>query len=160
MSELPEPDQAGQALADVRRRQQQVIDLANIPNWYWWVVGALMVVLAAGVDTQRELITGAAVSVFVIGIVATTLYVTVRPSRRAHLRNGILDVRGVLAIVSFVAVVIAVTLGVAFPLQAAGVSTPALVGCLAGGLVMGMGGPRLMRYLRKVMLDNRAGSAR
>jgi uncharacterized membrane protein YkvI len=160
MGELPDVDQAARALADVRRRQQQVIDLANIPNWYWWVVGGLTVVLAAGVDARRGLILGAAVSVFVVGMVATTLYVTVRPARRAQLRNGIVDIRGVLAILSFVALVIAVTLGIAFPLQAAGVPMPATVGCLAGALVMGIGGPLLMRFLRKVMLDNRAGSPR
>jgi hypothetical protein len=29
-----------------------------------------------------------------------------------------------------------------------------------GGLAMGVGGPLLMRFLRKIMLGNRAGQAR
>jgi hypothetical protein len=37
---------------------------------------------------------------------------------------------------------------------------PATWACLAGGLVMGLGGPVLNRWLRRVMLGNRAGSAR
>ena len=42
----------------------------------------------------------------------------------------------------------------------AGVHYPATWACLAGGLVMGLGGPVLNRWLRRVMLGNRAGSAR
>jgi len=45
-------DEAAQALAEIQRRQQQVIDQATVPGWYWWSVGALMVVLAVGVDIR------------------------------------------------------------------------------------------------------------
>jgi hypothetical protein len=36
----------------------------------------------------------------------------------------------------------------------------ATLACLAGGLVMGMGGPVLMRRLRVIMLGNRTGAVR
>jgi len=32
------PGEAAQALDEIQRRQQQVIDLAAIPAWYWWAV--------------------------------------------------------------------------------------------------------------------------
>jgi len=37
---------------------------------------------------------------------------------------------------------------------------PATLACVAGGLVMGLGGPVLMRVLREIMLGNRTGVTR
>ncbi len=160
MTDQTGPGEAAQALDEIQRRQQQVIDLATIPVWYWWAVGGLMVVLAAGVDARRPAAIGAAVTVFVLGILAATGWVVGRSFRRAQLRNGLLDARGVLAILGFVALIVAGTIGIAFALRAAGVTHPATLACLVGGLAMGLGGPVLMRVLRRIMLGNRAGMPR
>jgi hypothetical protein len=159
MSEQMSPGETAQALDEIQRRQQQVIDLATIPAWYWWAVGGLMVVLAVGVDSRAPAAVAATVSVFVLGILAATGWVVGRAFRHAQLRNGLLDGRGVLAILGFVALIVGATLAIAFALRAAGVSHPATLACLAGGFAMGLGGPVLMRILRRVMLGNRAGSA-
>src|SRR6266702_3340764 len=119
MSNEPSPAEAAQALADIQLRQQQVIDLAMIPVWYRWAVGALMVVLAAGVDSRAPL-----------------------------------------AILGFVALIAGGTIGLAFGLRAAGAGHPATLACAAGGLVLGAGGPVLMRRLRAIMLGNRTGASR
>jgi hypothetical protein len=66
----------------------------------------------------------------------------------------------VAAILVFVALTVAITLGFAFILRAAGLSHPATLAAVMGGLGMGIGGPILMRRLRKIMLANRAGSPR
>lgn len=79
---------------------------------------------------------------------------------RARLRNGLLDGRGVAAILGFVALIVGGTLGIAFALRAGGVHYPATLACAAGGIAMGLGGPVLMRTLRRIMLGNRAGSPR
>ena len=63
-------------------------------------------------------------------------------------------------ILGFVAAIVGATIGLAFALRGAGVHYPATWACLAGGLIMGLGGPVLNRRLRRVMLGNRAGSAR
>jgi hypothetical protein len=160
MSEQMSPGEAAQALDEIQRRQQQVIDLAIIPAWYWWAVGGLMVVLAAGVDIRTPAALGITVPVFVVGLLAATAWVIGRAFRHAQLRNDLLDGRGVLAIIGFVAVIVGGTIGLAFALRGAGVHYPATWACLAGGLVMGLGGPALNRWLRHVMLSNRAGSAR
>jgi hypothetical protein len=160
MNDAPHADQAVQALAEIQARQQQVIDQAHVPIWYWWAVGTLMVVLAAGVDTGTAAVVGAAVSVFVVGLLAATAAAISGQFRHAKLRNGLLDGRGVVAILGFVALIVAGTLGVAFALRAAGVPYPATLACLAGGLGMGLGGPVMMRTLRQIMLGNRAGSPR
>jgi len=78
--------------------------------------------------------------------------------RQARLRNGLLDGRGVAAILGFVALIVGGTLGIAFGLRAAGIHYPATLACLAGGVAMGLGGPVLMRTLRRIMLGNRAGA--
>jgi|SRR5215467_12209138 len=160
MSEEPSPAEAAQALADIQLRQQQVIDLATIPTWFWWEVGALMVVLAAGVDSHANVLIGLSVSIFVVGILLGVGFVVVPAFRRAQLRNGLLDGRGVAAILGFVAVIVGGTIGLAFSLRAGGVHHPATLACLAGGLVMGLTGPVLMRRLRAIMLGNRTGASR
>jgi len=159
MNEL-HADDAADALAEIQRRQQQVIDQATVPAWYWWAVGGLMVVLAAGVDTRTPGAVGGAVAVFVVGLLSATWVVVRGQFRQARLRNGLLDGRGVMAILGFVAVIVGCTLGLAFALRAAHVPYPATLACLAGGVAMGLGGPVLMRTLRRIMLGNRAGSPR
>ena len=159
MNEL-HADDAAQALTEIQRRQQQVIDQATVPGWYWWSVGALMVILAAGVDTRTPATLGGAVAVFVIGLLSATGIVVRSQFLQARLRNGLLDGRGVVAILGFVALIVGCTLGLAFGLRAAGVPYPATLACAAGGTAMGLGGPILMRTLRRIMLGNRAGSTR
>jgi hypothetical protein len=119
-----------------------------------------MVVLGIGVDIRTPAAIGIAVGVFAVGVLAVTGWVIGWAFRHAQLRNGLIDPRGVLAILGFVALIVGGTIGLAFGLRGAGVHYPATWACLAGGLVMGLGGPVLNRWLRRVMLGNRAGSAR
>jgi hypothetical protein len=154
------PGEAAAALAEIQKRQQQVIDRAAVPAWYWWVVGALMVVLAVGVDTKTHLALGITIPVFVVGILSATSGAVVSQFRDARLRDGLLDGRGVIAILVFVWLIVGGTIGVAFALRAVGVSYPATIACAAGGVAMGLGGPALNRHLRRIMLGNRAGLQR
>jgi hypothetical protein len=154
------PGEAAEALAEIQKRQQQVIDRAAVPAWYWWAVGALMVVLAVGVDTRTHLALGITIPVFVVGLLSATGAAVVSQFRDARLRDGLLDGRGVMAILAFVALIVGCSLGIAFGLRAAGVPYPATIGCGVGGLVMGAGGPLLSRLLRRIMLGNRAGVTR
>jgi len=153
-------DEAARALAEIQRRQQQVIDQATVPGWYWWSVGALMVVLAVGVDIRTPAALGGAVAVFVVGLLSATGVVVRNQFLRARLRDGLLDGRAVVAILGFVALIVGFTLGLAFGLRAVGVHYPATLACLAGGIALGLGGPVLMRTLRRIMLGNRVGSTR
>jgi hypothetical protein len=160
MSDEVSPAEAAQALADIQLRQQQVIDLVTIPAWYWWAVGALMVVLAVGVDSHSPVAIGLTVPVFVLGLLAATGWVVGRAFRHAQIRNGMIDGRAVAAILGFDALIVGGTIALAFGLRSAGVGHPATLACVAGGLVMGAGGPVLMRRLRAIMLGNRTGAAR
>jgi hypothetical protein len=158
MDEETHTGDAARALAEIRRRQQQVIDQATVPAWYWWAVGALMVVLAVGVDIRTPTALGVGIPVFVVGLLSSTGVAIRGQFRQAKLRNGLLDDKAVAAILGFVAMIVAGTLGIAFALRAAGIHYPATLACTAGGIAMGLGGPVLMRMLRRIMLANRAGS--
>jgi len=151
------PGEAAEALAEIQKRQQQVIDRAIVPAWYWWAVGALMVVLAVGVDTRTHLALGITIPVFVIGLLSATGAAVRSQFRHARVHGGILDGTGVMAILGFVALIVGCSLGIAFGLRAAGISYPATIGCGVGGLMMALGGPVLSRLLRRIMLGNRAG---
>jgi hypothetical protein len=37
MSQPVQPDEAANALSEVRRQQEQVINSVMVPGWYWWV---------------------------------------------------------------------------------------------------------------------------
>jgi hypothetical protein len=152
------PGEAADALAEIRKRQQQVIDRAIVPAWYWWVVGALMVVLAVGVDTRTHLALGITIPVFAAGMLAATGAAVRGQFLDARVHGGLLDGTAVMAILAFVALIVGCTLGIAFALRAAGVSYPATIACAAGGAAMGLGGPVLSRQLRRIMLGNRTGA--
>jgi uncharacterized membrane protein (DUF485 family) len=154
------PGEAADALAEIHKRQQQVIERALVPAWYWWAVGALMVVLAVGVDTRTHLALGITIPVFVVGMLAATGAAVRSQFLDARVHDELLDGTGVIAILVFVALIVGTTIGIAFALRAAGVSYPATIACAVGGTAMGLGGPVLNRQLRRIMLGNRAGIKR
>jgi hypothetical protein len=159
MAEQIHPDEAARALAQIRDRQEQVIDTNTIPVWYWWLLGALIVLLAAAVESQNPATIGIGVAVFVLGLLAGTGWI-VRHALRVQVRNELLGARGIALILGFVAVTVLVSLAVAWRLQVAGVSHPATWGNAAGAVLLVAGGPLLTRVLRRIMLGRRAGGAR
>jgi hypothetical protein len=160
MGEELRPEEAARALAEIERRQEQVIRVVSIPAWYWWANAGLIVVLPAAIESGRPLVLGIGITVFVLGLLATIGMVVSGTVRHAQPRNGLVPPAGVLAILGFVAVVLAVTLPTAFALEAAGSRYPATLGSLVGGVLIVLGGPWLMRYLHRVMRANVTGGRR
>ena len=160
MPEDLRPDEAARALTEIRQRQEQVIKLAIIPAWYWWAIAGLMVGFSAAIDSHRRLAIAIGTSLFVIGVLTATARVVIGGMRRTQPRNDLLGPIGVLAILGFVATVLAVSLPTAFALQAAGVRYPATLGVLVGAILMVLSGPWLTRLLQRIMLAKRAGSQR
>lgn len=145
------PEEAARALAEIQRRQEQVIRLVGIPGWFWWAQAGLVVGLAAAIESRRPLVVGIGVTLFVVGLMAVIGRIVLGSVRHAQPRNDLVPPAGVLAILGFVALVLAVTLPSAFALQAAGVRYPATLGTLIGGTMIVVGGPLLTRYLLRIM---------
>ncbi|MGH3338749.1 MAG: hypothetical protein ACRDPL_07975 [Propionibacteriaceae bacterium] len=160
MADQVRPEEAARALTEIGQRQEQVIRLAVIPNWYWWAIAVLMVAFAAAVDTRQGLVVGIGTAVFVAGVLTTTGWVVVQAVRGAPPRNDLLGTGGVVAILGFVAVIVGVSLAVAFILKASGVSYAATIGVSVTAVLLVVGGPMLMRHLQGRMLANRSGSHR
>jgi len=160
MTDQVRPEEAVRALTEIGQRQEQVIRLAIIPNWYWWAIAVLMVAFAAAVDTRQGLLVGIGTAVFVAGVLTTTGRVVFRAVRSAQPRNTLLGPGGVVAILGFVAVTVGVSLAVAFILKASGVSYAATIGVLVPAVMLVVGGPMIMRYLQGLIPANRSGSRR
>lgn len=153
------PHEAAQALVEIGERQGQVIEVAVVPSWYWWTIGVIMVVLSAAVESRQPVAIGVGVAVFVVGLLWSTLLLIRRSVALVQPRNDLMRPKGVLAILGFVASILAAALPTAFALKAAGAIYPATIGIASGAVVLVVGGPLLMRYLRKVMRTS-AGSHR
>jgi hypothetical protein len=161
MSAHLNPDEATSALAEIRRRQEVVIDAVLVPAWYWWAVAAAIVAIGAAVDSRDAAVLAVVIPVAVVVIAALTGGMIFGAYRHAQMRSSeMLGGLGAVAIVGFVWLVVALTLGVGFALRAAGAHLPATIATAIGGAVLVIGGPILMRKLRKIMLGNRAGEAR
>ena len=161
MSGTVQPDEAASSLAEVQRRQQQVIDAVMIPLWYWWVVAASMIAIGAAVDTKRAAVLATVLPLVIALVAGLTLAMILGAYRRARVRSSeLLGGRGALSIVGFVWVVVGASLGIAFGLRAAGTAAPATIGTAVGAILMVTGGPVLGRWLRQLMLANRAGGGR
>lgn len=107
-----------------------------------------------GTDTCTEQI-----APFAVGLVGGTAWV-VRQAIRVKVRTDLVGVRGLGLILGFVAVTVTAALSVAFSLKGAGAAYPATWGQLAAAVCLVVGGPLLMRALRRIMVDRGAESGR
>ena len=160
MNDYVQPEEAATALAEVQRRQRQVIDSATVPVWYWWVVAAAMIAIGAAVDSRSDVVFGVTIGCSVVVLVALTGAMIFGLPGRARVRsNDLLGPRGALAIVGYVWLIVGLTLGAGFALRAARASAPATIATVIGGVAMLATGPLLSRWLRRTMLANRAGAS-
>jgi hypothetical protein len=152
------PDEASQALDGIRQRQARVIDETMIPTWFYGAVGASNVALAVGVDIDRPVSVVIGAVLFGLGIAGSVGWVAVGTARRAQPHNRLVGPLGILAIVALPALVVGVSVPVAFAADAAGWHYAATAGTLVGFVLMVICGPVLNRLLRRIMLANRTGS--
>jgi hypothetical protein len=139
------PRRGRRALTEIARPRAQVATLTIIPSWFWWATAVLMVGFSVAVETRRPLVIGIATAAFAFGVLIVTGRLVLGIVGHAQPRNDLLGPSGVLAILGFVAGILAVSLPTSFALKAAGVRYPATAGILLAGVFMVVGGPLLMR---------------
>jgi hypothetical protein len=155
-----EPDEAQAALAEIRQRQDQVIEGTLVPTWYWWAVAVPMVGLGLVVDGHEPLAIALAALLFGVGVAALTGWVIVGGVRGVRVHDALLGSRGAALIVMFVWLLVGGTIALAFALLALAVPYPATFSTLACAVALVVGGPAVMRRLRGVMRRQRAGMTR
>src|SRR5215467_12883812 len=117
MTGSTQPDEAASALAEIGRRQAQVIDAALVPAWYWWVVAAGMVGIGAAADHRQP--AGIVIAAVVIGLL--TVAMILGAYQRVKVRDAeLLGGPGALLIVGMVWLIVGLTLAAAFGLRALG----------------------------------------
>ena len=151
MTNAVEPAEARDALAEVERRNEQVIEGTLVPNWYWWAVALLAVGLGVGIDTREPAAIGATAGIFGVGVPLLSVWIAFGGRRHVKVHERLLGARGARLIVGFVGLVVLGTLGLAFALQAADVAVAGTLSTLACAIALVIGGPALMRRLREVM---------
>jgi hypothetical protein len=158
MSNAMEPGEADAALHEIVRREQQVIEAAIVPGWYWWVIAAASIGLGIVVDGRNAAAIAVTAVVYAAGVALLTVWVILGGIHRVKVHDDLLGPEGALLIVGFVAVLVVGTIGMAWALRAAGVEMPGTISTTACGVALVIGGPALMRRLRVLMSRHAAGA--
>jgi hypothetical protein len=145
--------EAAAELAEIQRRQEQVINAAFVPGWVWWAYAAAIIAIGVARDSGKPAVEATVISLAALLIVA--LAVAGTPSWRHRVKvHGAAqrDSRYVAAIFLMDMLVAGVAIAVAASLAANHVHYPATIACAAGAAVLVIAGPLVNRYGRSVML--------
>jgi hypothetical protein len=148
------PIDAELALAEVQARRAQVIDHNLTPPWFWPSLGGLIVLFVAAVESEVPWLVAAGSVVYGVGLAVLIALVIRRV--RVQVRPELLGVRGFLTIVGFAGGLVALGLGVGLTLDALDAPWPATIACVPVAAGLAVGGPRLIRHLRTVMMSRPA----
>jgi len=146
---------AAAELAEIQRRQEDVIKTALVRPWYWWVIAAALVAIGAARDSHDAVVLAITIPLVVL-VVAALISTTIPGVRRrvkvrdAAQRSGPASV----ALMGLIVLVTAVTLATAIILTDDRVPHPLTISYAAGGVILVIGGPLLNRYLHSLMLSN------
>ena len=155
MDEHIEPEDAARALDEIRRRREQVIRRKVFPTWYWWAHAALIIMLTACIESGSGVLLWVGIALFVVGALLVDRPV-IRASRAASPRRGLAgpgtDRRTVIALATFVVVLLGVLVATALGLKAAGVPYPATIAATITALVFAVAGQQLVRYEQAVLV--------
>jgi hypothetical protein len=164
MGDTQQPQSAGSAatgagaaaeLAEIGRRQQQVIKAALVPVWYWWVMAADGVAVGAARDSHDRLVLAITIPlaalVFAVQIIATIPGVR----RRVRIHGAVIPAaQAAVAIPALILLVGGVAIAVSVSMIDHRVPHPLTIGYAAGGAALVIAGPLLNRYFRRLMLSN------
>ena len=147
--------EAAAELAEIQRRQEQVMKAALVPAWYWWAFAAPIVAIGAARDSGNLVVQ--AVTIPLAALVMIVLIGAPIPElrRRVKVRSAPQNEnvsRVVAAIFGMIVLVDTVILTTAASLHAAHFRYPGTIGCAAGAAVLVIAGTLLNAYARRLML--------
>jgi hypothetical protein len=146
--------EAAAELAEIKRRQGQVIKSVLVPVWYWWVMAAGMVAIGAARDSHDTVVLAVTIPLAVLVMAVLTGAMIPEVRRRVQVYSATQPgARGVAALVGLIVLINAVTIAAAASLAANRVPHPLTIGYAAGASVFVIAGPLVNGYLRKLMLS-------
>jgi quinol-cytochrome oxidoreductase complex cytochrome b subunit len=155
----PQPAGAGAAgaeaaaeLAEIQRRQEQVIKAVLVPVWYWWVIAAAIVAIGAARDSGDLVVQAITIPLAVLVMAVLTGAMIPEVRRRVQVHSPQTRARTAAAIIGMIVLVDGAIVGTAASLHAARVPHPGTIGCAAGAAVLVITGPLVNRYVRRLML--------
>jgi hypothetical protein len=146
--------EAAAALAEIQRRQGQVIKAVLVPGWYWWVMAAGMIAIGTARDSGDLLAQAITIPLAAL-VIAVLIGATIPGVRRRVQVNSATqpDARAAAAIIGLILLVDGAILGTAASLAAARAPYPGTIGTAAGAAVLVIAGPLVNRYLNRLMLS-------
>ena len=144
--------EAAAELAEIRRRQEQVIKAVLVPVWYWWVMAAGIIAIGVARDSGDLIVQAMTIPLAVLVMVVLTGAMIPEVRRRVQVHTAQTHARTAAAIIGLILLVDGVILGTAASLHAARFH-PATIGCAAGAAVLVIAGPLVNRYVRRLMLS-------
>jgi hypothetical protein len=164
MGDTQQPQPAGTAaagaeaaaeLAEIQRRQEQVIEAVLVPVWYWWVMAAAIIAIGAARDSGNPVVQAIVIPLAVL-VIAGLIVATIPAVRRRVQVNTATqpDARAVAAVFGMIVLVDGVIIGIAASLSAAHAPHPITIGSAAGAAVLVIAGPLVNGYSRRLMLRN------
>lgn len=145
--------QAAAELAEIQRRQEQVIKTALVPAWYWCALAVPVIAYGAARDSQNLVVQATVIPLAALAAAALIGAGIPELRRRVKVRSAPrTTARMAAAIFGMIVLVDAVAVGTAASLAAHHFRYPVTIGCAAGAVVLVIAGTLLNRYSRRLML--------
>lgn len=141
------------ALAEIRCRQDRVVESLLVPLWYWWVLAAAMIAIGIARDRADSIVQAIAIPLAVLVIAGLVGAAIPAVRRRVQVRSDPhFTSRIGTAIFALVAAVDITIVATAAGLAGAHNRYPATIATTAGAAVIVIAGPMLNWYARTLML--------
>ncbi len=146
-------NQARNDLEAARRAQQSVADEVGLPRAYWWILAAAWLVLGTLGDVAPSWASTAATVLFAFGhsILATRLLSGRYRTNRVQVSDAAVSRRVPLVVVGIMLAMIAVTIGLAFALDADGANHAGIWASVIVASIVGFGGPEILTAGRRLV---------
>jgi len=146
----PTEAEARLALQGAERAHRRVIDQIGMPWWYWWGLAGCWVGLGVLSDAGAAwwIVTAAT---FVVGAVHSAVFQRLVGGRQrtgVRVRADVAGRRAEPLVIGFLVGLVAVTIGVAFALDADGAGHPSTWASIYVATLILLGGPRVMARIR------------
>lgn len=147
------PHDASAALAAIERARLRVADQVGLPRVYWWGMAAGWVLLGVLGDLGPAWLSSAATVAFgaAHATVASRLLDGRRRTRGVRVSAAVAGRRTPLVVIGMLLALVALTVGFAIALDADGAGHPAIWAAVVVGAVVGLGGPEILRVLRRLV---------